>query len=115
MDYQNRVSKVLNYIAKVRNDNYYGDWAKHGIFNDVSVFSDSIAISYPCDRIDGDGLFYLLMDLIHLCFILIRNDIYVRGGITVGNVIHDQNIIWGPALSKHMNLKITMLFILELL
>lgn len=95
--YQDKVLKVLNYIAKIRNDNYYSDWAKQGVFNDVSVFSDSIVISYPCDRSDGDGLFYLLMDLIHLCFILIRNNIYVRGGITVGGVIHDQNISWGPA------------------
>ena len=105
LDYQKVVSKVLNYIAKVRNDNYYGNWSKYGIFNDVSVFSDSIVISYPCDRSDGDGLFYLLMDLIHLCFILIRNGIFVRGGITVGKVIHDQNIIWGPAFVEAYELE----------
>lgn len=105
VEYQEKVSKVLNYIAKIRNDNYYSDWARHGVFNDVSVFSDSIVISYPCDRSDGDGLFYLLMDLIHLCFILIRNDIYVRGGITVGKVIHNQNISWGSAFVQAYELE----------
>lgn len=95
--YQDKVSGILNYIAKIRTDNYYGEWAKYGVCNDVAVFSDSIVISYPCNRRDGDGLFYLLIDLVHLCLILTRNGIFVRGGITVGSVTHDQNISWGPA------------------
>lgn len=98
-EYQKSISKVLNYIANIRTDNYHGEWAKYGITNDVAVFSDSIIVSYPCDRSShGDGLYNLLMDLVHLCIVLIRNGIFVRGGITVGDVIHDQNICWGPAL-----------------
>ena len=103
-EYQKRISGVLNYIAKIKNDNYHGKWAQYGINNDVSVFSDSIVISYPCDR-DYDGLFHLLMDLIYLCFTLIQNDIYIRGGITVGEVIHDQNISWGPAFVEAYKLE----------
>lgn len=105
LKYQDKVSGVLNYIAKIKSDNYHGDWAKYGVCNDVSVFSDSIVISYPCDRPDGDGLFYLLMDLIYLGLTLIKNGIYVRGGITVGSVVHDQNIIWGPAFVEAYNLE----------
>ena len=41
-----RISEILNYIARVRTENY--DNAKGVILNDVSVFSDSIVISYPC-------------------------------------------------------------------
>ena len=107
IDYQNKVSKVLEYIAKIRNDTYQDTWAKNGEqLYDVSVFSDSIIISYPCDkRSSGDGLFYLLLDIIHLCFVLMQNGIYVRGGITVGNMIHNENIIWGPAVVKAYELE----------
>lgn len=97
INFQNDISAVLNYIAKIRNDNYHGYLSKYGIYNDVSVFSDSIVISYPCNCSDGAGLFHLLMDLIFMCFDLINHGIYVRGGITVGEIIHDQNISWGPA------------------
>ena len=103
-EYQKKISEVLNYIAKIKNDNYHGEWAEYGVNSDVAVFSDSIVISYSCNK-DYDGLYHLLMDLIYICFTLIQNDIYVRGGITVGEVIHDQNISWGPAFVEAYKLE----------
>lgn len=95
--YQKKVSAILYHIAKIKTDNYDNEHAQYGKYSDVAVYSDSIVISYPCELNDDSTLVYLLVDLVYLSLTLARNDIFIRGGVTVGKVIHDKNISWGPA------------------
>lgn len=91
------ISKVLNYISEVRNENYHGFLAQYDtIKKEVSVFSDSIVISYPGDT--RGGLFFLLMDLVFICLQLNFNGIFVRGGVTFGSLYHKRNVCFGPAM-----------------
>lgn len=71
---------------------------------EVSVFSDSAVISYPV-TMEG-GLFYILLDLIHLQIDLAAYGILVRGGIALGEVYHDGNILYGPAMVEAYELEL---------
>lgn len=68
----------------------------HGV--EITTFSDSAVISYPAD--DIDGLFFLLLDLVHLQLELASYDVLLRGGITIGDLYHDGNIVYGPAMNE---------------
>ena len=68
----------MNYLAGIRNENYEKKMSDIG--KEVSVFSDSVVISW-----DGNcpgGGFYTLMDLIFICNALLTVGIFVRGGIS---------------------------------
>lgn len=64
----------------------------------VSVFSDSIVISYDMIR-PGSG-FFVLLDLVYICNDLLGVGMPVRGGVTVGSLIHDNNKCFGPCNGK---------------
>jgi hypothetical protein len=98
IEYQEKIKNVLNYIAGIRNDNYYGDLAKYRVFKEVSVFSDSIVISYSSSLDIGGALFHVLMDLVYICIDLLINGIYVRGGVSCGQMYHDKKVCFGPAM-----------------
>ncbi len=93
-----RIKNVLNYIAGVRTDNYQGPLAKYGILKEISVFSDSIVISYSQDISIGGSLFHILLDLIFLCLDLLNANIFVRGAVTHGKMYHDEKVCFGPAM-----------------
>ncbi|MGN6710117.1 hypothetical protein [Anaerocolumna jejuensis] len=65
---------------------------------EISTFSDSIVISYPIDY-EG-GLFFVLMELIHLQLDLACYGILIRGGLSIGLLYHDGNIVYGPAMNE---------------
>lgn len=88
-------------LAKSVNDSGLLPLKEHG--KEVTSFSDCIVISYPLDY--KGGLFHILIDLIHIQLDLLFNGIVLRGGITVGDVFHDDNIAFGPALVKAYDLE----------
>lgn len=93
----NLVKTSLEYIAGVRDEHYHGLFSEYkSIDKEISVFSDSIVISYS-QNVRG-GLFYILMDLVYICIYLNQNGIFVRGGITFGELYHKNHICFGPAM-----------------
>ena len=64
----------------------------------VTTFSDSIIISYPANK--EDGLFLLLINIIHLQLELGALGIMIRGGIAIGGVYHDGRMVFGPAMNE---------------
>ena len=62
----------------------------------VSLFSDSLIISYP---LDTDYLTFLLMDLSRMSWDLIKKGIFIRGGIAIGNLYHSDDVVFGKALN----------------
>ena len=69
----------------------------------VSTFSDSIVISYLIGPYSG--LLNILLDIIHLQLELAYIGILIRGGITIGKLYHDGQIVFGPAMNEAYSLE----------
>lgn len=91
-----KINLALEYTAGIRQDNYEGAMSLAKIDKHVTVFSDSIVISYAT-TMPGGG-FQVLMDLVYICNDLLGIGIPVRGGVTVGKLIHDESKCFGPAM-----------------
>ena len=63
----------------------------------VTQFSDSIVISF---EISDEPLEfkYLLGELLHLTYELLKSEILIRGGISYGSLIHTDKVLFGTAL-----------------
>lgn len=71
---------------------------------EVSQFSDCITISLP--PYEKDTFFYLALALVHFQFdIFNKHSILLRGGITLGNLYHKNNILFGPAMTRAYELE----------
>lgn len=92
----NLINMALNYTAKIQIENYGQNMPMADLGKQVSVFSDSIVISYDMIR-PGSG-FFVLLDLVYICNDLLGVGMPVRGGVTVGSLIHDNNKCFGPAM-----------------
>uniref|UniRef100_E6Q0P3 Guanylate cyclase domain-containing protein n=1 Tax=mine drainage metagenome TaxID=410659 RepID=E6Q0P3_9ZZZZ len=62
----------------------------------VSQFSDSIVISYPVR--ERASVFYLLLDIAMAVLDLVYWGFAVRGGVTIGPLIHDEKHLLGQGL-----------------
>lgn len=60
---------------------------------EFSFFSDSFAVSAPIDY--GEDVFKILSSANDM---LLRRELLVRGGVTIGDLWHNERIIFGPAL-----------------
>lgn len=94
---------IMNYISVEKKTNYTGMLNQNSIGKEISIFSDSIVISYPIDL--GGSLFYILIDLIHLQIELINNGILFRGAVVIDELYHNDNIIFGPAMLRAYELE----------
>ncbi len=92
----NNINIALSYIGKMQHDNYNGIMPMVDLGKQVTAFSDSIVISYDAS-ISGGG-FLVLMDLVFICNDLLGIGIPIRGGVTVGPLIHDAQKCFGPAM-----------------
>lgn len=96
---QKRILNAMNIIHSYKelNDIGFGGGGlkKYGV--QVTTFSDSAIISYPIS-FDG-GLFHVLIDLIHLQIDLSNLGIFIRGGVSIGLVRHDEFNAFGPAMN----------------
>ena len=69
----------------------------------VTLFSDSIVISI--DKANSYGVLAIFSTLKKLQIHLIRDQILLRGGIVHGKLIHDKDILLGPALISAYDLE----------
>lgn len=99
-DVADKLHDALKCILNIKkcNDNTdsFMSMKEYGV--EVTTFSDSAVISYPADNIDN--LFYLILDIIHLQLELACRDVLLRGGITMGALYHDGDIVYGPAMNQ---------------
>lgn len=63
----------------------------------VTQFSDSIIISFVNDK--NITLLNLIIVIQELIIKLVNNGLLCRGAISYGKLVHDENIIFGPALN----------------
>lgn len=88
---------TLNFISTLKTAND-GEEDK-----EVTVFSDSIVISYPV-KLPG-SVFWLLLDIIHIQLEMARKGILMRGGVAVGQLCHIDKIVYGPAMVEAFELE----------
>jgi hypothetical protein len=69
----------------------------------VTYFSDSIVISY--DYTEPSQLYHTLIDLLYVSFELANQGYLARGGVTIGKLIHTNELIFGPAMVKAYDLE----------
>lgn len=99
-----RIYRALQLIYGRKKDNESDDlpgMQKYGV--EVAVFSDSVVISYPLDY--SGGLFFVLLDVIHLQLELMCLGILIRGGIAIGPLYHSGQIVYGPAMNQAYHLE----------
>jgi len=63
----------------------------------VTQFSDSIVISFKVEE-SADEFRYLLEELLFLHIDLLRQGILIRGGISYGQLVHTEKVLFGPAM-----------------
>lgn len=69
-------------------------------------FSDSVVRIRPLDSEHRDGsLFYEILDLLHAQWSLANQGVFIRGGLTIGEVHQDSDMLFGPALIQAYNLE----------
>lgn len=86
---------------------------KNPKFNkEVSVFSDSIIISYPeLNEIKKvDNLIHIINDVSYLQNILLEKEITMRGGIAKGELYHDDYKCFGKALLEAEKVEKTAIY-----
>ena len=69
----------------------------------TTQFSDSIVISFLVN--EKSEIFYTLLDILTLIIKFVNRGILIRGGITFGKLIHNDEIIFGPAMVKAYELE----------
>ena len=88
---------ALNRIRSIKQSNNIKGYSKvTGI--QASTFSDCAVISYPVDK--PDSFFNILLDLIHLQLDLAYRGVLIRGGVTIGELYHKSDIVYGPAMNQ---------------
>jgi hypothetical protein len=68
---------------------------------EVVTLSDSLVISTPVDV----GYMHLFKFLTIVCRRLLTDKFLTRGGVTVGNLYHEENMVFGPALIEAVALE----------
>ena len=93
-----RINKALRRIHKIKEYNYSKSFMnRQGDGFEVTTFSDNAVISCPACN---DNLFFLTLELIHLQLDLVPLGILLRGGITIGDLYHDRDVVFGSAMNE---------------
>ena len=71
----------------------------------VTIFSDSIIISYPLLHSESGCFLSLVLDIIYITIELLDKGVYIRGGMTYGKLYHENNICFGPAMVEVYSLE----------
>ncbi len=88
------LAKIVHAVKTLSKEKNLSEGIKNDVGKKVSFFSDSLILSYP---INETSISFLLMDLLHLSWRLINEKVLLRGGITMGNLYHEDNIAYGKA------------------
>jgi len=69
----------------------------------VTQFSDSIVVSIKVE--EESGVFWLIADLAHIVLNMTLRGFLVRGGIAIGDLVHSEDVIMGPAMNEAYRLE----------
>lgn len=69
----------------------------------MTQFSDSVVVSYRAGEMGG--LDTMLYDVLNLQIALVQRGLLIRGAITQGQLHHDKDFVFGPALNEAAELE----------
>lgn len=98
------ILESLKYIERIKKENDE-IFKLTSINRRVTIFSDSIIISYPPLNAGSGCFLSLVLDIIYISIELLDKGIYIRGGMTYGKLYHEDNICFGPAMIEAYNLE----------
>lgn len=64
----------------------------------ATQFSDSVVISFPWNEEDNSIVSAIFLIKNYQVFLIMQHGVLLRGGITVGDIIHNEKMIVGPAM-----------------
>lgn len=73
-----------------------------GFKTQITSFSDNVVISEP---VEGPNFDLLLFRLGYMQVIASWSGLLIRGAITIGNLVHDDLVVFGPALNRAYELE----------
>ncbi|WP_159478370.1 hypothetical protein [Chryseobacterium sp. 18068] len=93
----NSIKNIIDLSKSLTNDHGFSDTKV------ITYFSDSIVISYEFS--EPSQLYHTLNDLLFVSFELANKGYLIRGGVSIGKLIHTNELIFGPALVKAYELE----------
>ncbi|TQQ84249.1 hypothetical protein EXD82_07910 [Peptacetobacter hominis] len=100
---QNKIFSLMQYLKSEKNRNYKTEYSLSDLGREITIFSDSIVISY--DLSFKGQIFYILLDIIHFQLDIANMGILLRGGVSIGSLYHNKEIVFGPAMINAYNLE----------
>lgn len=100
VDIKRRIQAIFDILNREFQDTYKEDdnfSLSKATGKEMTFFSDCVVISYN-EKAMG-GIFYTLIDLVHLCIDFGYNGFLVRGGVVCGEIYHKKNVCYGPAMN----------------
>ncbi len=95
---------ILDCVRGMRDENRAGaDPECDVVGRQITIFSDSVVISYP--TYSPSCLFYAILDIVHLQMTMFGNGFPMRGGISLGEIHHRQDLAFGPAFISAYDLE----------
>jgi hypothetical protein len=73
-----------------------------GLKTRITTFSDNAVISEP---VEGPNFHLLLFRLGYMQVIASWSGLLIRGAVTIGDIVHDDSIVFGPALNRAYELE----------
>ena len=95
VDNEKKIEEISNALMCIR-DVLDIDESKPQESKVVTQFSDCIVISF-CDK-EESGVFWMLLEIQWLLLNLVSRGFICRGGISYGKLIHNEKLLFGPAL-----------------
>lgn len=93
---EKKIDEILEAFQVISNIVHPDEWlTQHGSTKMVSIFSDSIIISFNAK--DQAEVFHTLLELLWVQMELIKYGFLCRGAVTYGKLIHQENYAFGPA------------------
>jgi hypothetical protein len=73
-----------------------------GLKTRITTFSDNAVVSEP---VEGPNFHLLLFRLGYMQVIASWSGLLIRGAVTIGDIVHDDSIVFGPALNRAYELE----------
>ena len=97
------INRLYNGLQTIHKAFHIYSHALHHTSKMVTQFSDSIVVSYKME--EQDSVYNIIHDAYMLQLELIEHRMLIRGAITCGELFHDGDLVFGPALLEAVNLE----------
>lgn len=96
-----QIYKLFTGLNKLREKHFSSAYG-----SELTMLSDSIVLSVPLDpHAVRQGLREGFDLASHFAYIFLEEGVLTRGGLTIGDIYHNENVVFGPALNRAYELE----------